>query len=173
MKAFLNILMLVSLMIFDLGFSQKKNFDEDAQTRNISQLLDDFNRLAARADYQNYFDCFAEEATFIGTDASEVWSKKEFMEWAKPFFEKGKTWNFTSLKRNIYFSPDGNFAWFDELLDTQMKICRGSGVLEKKDGKWKIRQYVLSMTIPNEVADEVVATKSPMENPLLLKLRKP
>ncbi len=95
------------------------------------------------------------------------------MEWAKPFFEKGKTWNFTSLKRNIYFSPDGNFAWFDELLDTQMKICRGSGVLEKKDGKWKIRQYVLSMTIPNEVADEVVATKSPMENPLLLKLRKP
>lgn len=173
MKAFLNILMLVSLMIFDLGFSQKKNFDEDAQKRNISQLLDDFNRLAARADYQNYFDCFAEEATFIGTDASEVWSKKEFMEWAKPFFEKGKTWNFTSLKRNIYFSPDENFAWFDELLDTQMKICRGSGVLEKKDGKWKIRQYVLSMTIPNEVADEVVATKSPMENPLLLKLRKP
>jgi hypothetical protein len=37
-------------------------------------------------------------------------------------------------------------AWFDELLNTQMKICRGSGVLVKIDGKWKIKHYVLSMT---------------------------
>jgi hypothetical protein len=36
-------------------------------------------------------------------------------------------------------------AWFDELLNTQMKICRGSGVLVKKIGQeWKIKQYVLS-----------------------------
>jgi hypothetical protein len=32
------------------------------------------------------------------------------------------------------------------LLNTQMKICRGSGVLVKIDGEWKIKHYVLSMT---------------------------
>jgi hypothetical protein len=29
-------------------------------------------------------------------------------------------------------------AWFDELLDTQMKICRGSGILVKENKQWKI-----------------------------------
>ena len=48
-------------------------------------------------------------------------------------------------------------AWFDELLDTHMKICRGSGVLvDQGNGQWKIKHYVLSMTVPNENVDEIV-----------------
>jgi hypothetical protein len=31
---------------------------------------------------------------------------------------------------------------------TQMKICRGSGVVEKINGIWKVKQYVLSVTVP-------------------------
>jgi hypothetical protein len=58
--------------------------------------------------------------------------------------------NFTVLERHIYFDQSKKIAWFDELLNTQMKICRGSGVLVKIDGKWKIKHYVLSMTIPNK-----------------------
>jgi hypothetical protein len=38
----------------------------------------------------------------------------------------GKAWNFTVLERHIYFDQSKK-AWFDELLNTQMKICRGSG----------------------------------------------
>ena len=56
-------------------------------------------------------------------------------------------------------------------LDTQMKICRGSGVLEKIGGKWKIRQYVLSMTVPNEVVNEVVKVKTPIEDSVLQTLK--
>jgi len=52
-----------------------------------------------------------------------------------------------------------------------MKICRGSGVLEKIGGKWKIKQYVLSATIPNEVIDEVTKIKSPIEDALIQKLK--
>ena len=142
------------------------------QKKNISKVLDDLNTFAATADYKNYSDLYAEESTFIGTDATEIWNKKEFMAWAKPFFDKGKAWNFTSLKRNITFSKDGTYAWFDEILDTQMKICRGSGVLEKIGGKWKIRQYVLSTTVPNEVIDEVVKIKTPIEDALISELKK-
>lgn len=150
---------------------RKRGFYENVQKKNINKLLDDFNTFAANADYKNYFDCFAEESTFIGTDATEVWNKKEFMEWARPFFDKGKAWNFKSLERNIYFSKDGNYAWFDEILDTQMKICRGSGVLEKISGKWKVKQYVLSVTVPNEVVDEVTKIKTPIEDALIQKLK--
>lgn len=94
------------------------------------------------------------------------------MFWAKPYFDKKKTWNFTSLKRNIYFDKNGKLAWFDELLDTQMKICRGSGVLEKINGIWKIKQYVLSMTVPNEIVNKVVTEKAPIEDVLIQNLKK-
>lgn len=171
MKRIISIFIL-SFLIFSIPVcAQKKGFYENVQKKNINKLLDDFNTFAANADYKNYFDCFAEESTFIGTDATEVWNKKEFMEWARPFFDKGKAWNFKSLERNIYFSKDGNYAWFDEILDTQMKICRGSGVLEKISGKWKVKQYVLSVTVPNEVVDEVTKIKMPIEDALIQKLK--
>ena len=137
----------------------------------INTMLDAFNTAAAKADFTAYFDYFADESTFIGTDATEVWDKKAFMIWAKPHFDKKRTWNFTALKRNIYFSKDGKLAWFDELLDTQMKICRGSGVVEKINGSWKVKQYVLSVTVPNEVVDKVVVEKTPIEDILIQKLK--
>ena len=172
MKKIISIV-LISFLIFSIPLSaQKKGFYENVQKKNVAKVLDDLNTFAASADYKNYFDCFAEESTFIGTDATEVWNKKEFMVWAKPFFDKGKAWNFTSLKRNIKFSKDGTYAWFDEILDTQMKICRGSGVLEKIGGKWKIRQYVLSTTVPNDVIDEVTKMKAPIEDGMILEFRK-
>lgn len=173
MKKLNFIAVLLLFFTFSVTLSaQNKGFYENVQKKNISKVLDDLNTFAATADYKNYFDLYAEESTFIGTDATEIWNKKEFMAWAKPFFDKGKAWNFTSLKRNITFSKDGTYAWFDEILDTQMKICRGSGVLEKIGGKWKIRQYVLSTTVPNEVIDEVVKIKTPIEDVLISELKK-
>ena len=149
--------------------SAQAKFEKDK--KDIATMLDAFNIAAAKADYKTYFDFFAEESTFIGTDATEVWSKKEFMVWAKPYFDKKRTWNFSSLKRNVYFSKDGKLAWFDELLNTQMKICRGSGVVEKINGQWKVKQYVLSMTIPNDVSDKVVVEKTAIEDVLIQKLK--
>lgn len=161
-----------TLILFLIGFTEvsaQSKFEKEKI--EIGTMLDGFNVSAAKADFNTYFNYFADESTFIGTDASEVWDKKAFMTWAKPYFDKKKTWNFTSLKRNIYFSKDGKLAWFDELLDTQMKICRGSGVLEKINGQWKVKQYVLSVTVPNEVVDKVVVEKAPIEDVLIQKLK--
>lgn len=171
MKKIISIFLL-SFLIFSIPVSaQKKGFYEGVQKKNVGLVLDNLNEYAAKADFKNYFALFADESTYIGTDATEVWDKKQFMDYAKPHFDKGQGWSFKSLKRNIYFSKDGNYAWFDEVLDTQMKICRGSGVLQKIGGKWKIKQYVLSATIPNEVIDEVTKVKSPIEDALIQKLK--
>lgn len=171
MKKIISIFLL-SFLIFSIPVSaQKKGFYEGVQKKNVGLVLDNLNEYAAKADFKNYFALFADESTYIGTDATEVWDKKQFMDYAKPHFDKGQGWSFKSLKRNIYFSKDGNYAWFDEVLDTQMKICRGSGVLQKIGGKWKIKQYVLSATIPNEVIDEVTKIKSPIEDALIQKLK--
>jgi hypothetical protein len=52
-----------------------------------------------------------------------------------------------------------NTVWFDELIATWMGTCRGSGVLEKRGDSWKIKQYVLSVAIPNEDIQAVIDTK--------------
>lgn len=159
-----------TVILFVLSFTSISAQKFEKEKTEIGTMLDDFNIAAAKSDFETYFNYFADESTFIGTDATEIWDKKAFMAWAKPYFDKQKTWDFTSIKRNIHFSKDGKLAWFDELLNTQMKICRGSGVVEKIDGKWKIRQYVLSMTIPNEVVDNVVDAKTVIEDALMEKI---
>jgi hypothetical protein len=109
--------------------------------------------------YDAYFGKMDSISVFIGTDATENWTKKEFETYSKPHFNKGKAWNFKMLKRNIYINNTGSFVWFDELLETQMGTCRGSGVLEKTNNFWKIKHYVLSVAIPNNDIQKVILVK--------------
>jgi hypothetical protein len=146
-----------------------------AQNKDKAQIdstLDNWHKAATDANFVNYFDALTDDSIFIGTDATENWTKPAFQAFAKPYFDKGKAWSFTSLERHIYFSTDKKMAWFDELLNTQMKICRGSGVLIFINGKWKIKHYVLSMTIPNDNVDEVVKIKAPIEDALISSFKK-
>ena len=137
------------------------------EAEEIGMVLEAFHKAAAGADFNLYFSFFAEDAVFIGTDATERWEKRDFMAWAKPYFDKGTTWNFTALQRHITIDNTGQIAWFDELLDTRMKICRGSGVLVRTNNTWKIKQYVLSMTIPNEKSDSIIKIKAPLEEEII------
>lgn len=148
-----------------------KKPDTANDAKQIAAMLDAFNEAAGKAQFEKYFAFYAEDGVFIGTDATEYWNKKDFMVWAKPFFDKGKAWNFKSLERHIYFDETGNLAWFDELLETQMKICRGSGVVVRKGNEWKVKQYVLSAAVPNSKMDSLVKMKGAIENSLILKLK--
>jgi ketosteroid isomerase-like protein len=140
---------------------------QSIEKEQINTTLDQFNEAAANADFNTYFNFYTDDAIFIGTDATENWDKKDFMIWAKPHFDKKKTWKFKSIGRHIFFNKNGDLAWFDELLNTQMKICRGSGVLIKQGNEWKVQQYVLSMTIPNSLSDTVIKLKAPVEDELI------
>lgn len=128
-------------------------------TMAIDALLNTWHKAAANADFDTYFERMSKASVFVGTDAAEHWNKQEFMAFSKPYFDAGKAWAFTPLERHIFFSESGETAWFDEILDTWMQLCRGSGVLVKEDGNWKIAHYVLSMTIPNERVEGAIALK--------------
>ncbi len=158
---------LLSILFFStLAQAQTK------ETATINTLLDNWHKAAAEAKFNEYFNVLSEESIYIGTDATENWNKTQFMAFAKPYFDKGKAWSFTALERHVYFDKSGKIAWFDELLNTQMKICRGSGILIKEGKTWKIKHYVLSMTIPNDNTNEVIKTKAPIEDALIDKLKK-
>jgi hypothetical protein len=152
--------------------SMAPGVDTTADKKHIIGMLDSLNMAAAKADFNAYFNFYSDDAIFTGTDATERWDKKSFMAYAKPYFDKGRAWSFKSIQRNIYIDKSGSLAWFDELLNTQMKICRGSGVLVKQANEWKLQQYVLSMTIPNNDVDTIIKIKSSFEDSIINTLEK-
>jgi len=125
----------------------------------VNSILIDWHRAASEADFDGYFGKMDSISIFIGTDASENWTKEKFKSFSKPYFDKGKAWDFKTLERNIYVNKSENFVWFDELLTTWMGTCRGSGVLERKNNTWKIKHYVLSVSIPNDDIRDIIAIK--------------
>jgi hypothetical protein len=126
----------------------------------IAKVLDDFHDAASKADQKRYFDHFDDNGVFLGTDATERWTKKEFLAYAKPFFDQGRGWTYFPRPgtRHIAVSQDGNTAWFDEALDNaKYGECRGTGVLLRTGSDWKIAQYSLSVPVPNDLLEKVVA----------------
>ncbi|MFV8338923.1 nuclear transport factor 2 family protein [Flavobacterium sp. LB3P21] len=162
---------LAVLIVLTLSGCKSMIENQIVSKSNINSVLDAWHKAAAEANYDAYFSLMADDATFIGTDATENWNKKDFQAYAKPHFDKGKAWSFTALERHIYFDETGKTAWFDELLNTQMKICRGSGVLVKIGKEWKIKHYVLSMTIPNDNSNEVIKVKASLEDAMIKTLK--
>lgn len=129
-----------------------------AETAATSAVLDAFHAAAAKADEEAYFALLAPNAVFLGTDATERWDKAAFRTFAHPYFANGTGWTYTPRNRHLGFSRDGRVAWFDEMLDNaNYGECRGSGVLEKGEGGWKIVQYNLSVPMPNDIAADLVA----------------
>lgn len=133
--------------------------DPSAEATEVEAVLDDWHNAAAEGDFDRYFNHFENDfSIFMGTDATERWTVAEFKPWAKPHFEDdGVAWTFTPTFRKIYFSDNAQTAWFDEELDTpNLGPSRGSGVLVKRDGTWKIAHYNLAIPIPNSIADDVI-----------------
>ncbi|MEE8368426.1 MAG: nuclear transport factor 2 family protein [Thermoanaerobaculia bacterium] len=123
----------------------------------LDGMLTDFHLAASNANGDRYFSLFAPNAVFLGTSPEERWSLEDFKAYARPFFDVGRGWTYVATSRHIEVAPSGEIAWFDEILDNaKYGTCRGSGVLVKTDGEWKIAQYNLALLVPNEVALDVV-----------------
>ena len=175
-KLSLLLLMIVTYSCNNPSAEKKSQETENAGSQTVSKeeinkVLEDWHAAAAQANFEEYFGLMSGDGIFIGTDATENWQNKEFREFAKPYFDKGKAWSFTTLERNIYASQNGETAWFDELLNTQMGICRGSGVLEKTQNALKIKHYMLSIAIPNENVDEITQIKKEFDSTLVSKIQ--
>lgn len=161
-------LSLITVLI--LFFSCKTDIKVDTQKTSdeikeeINTALDNWHKAAAEANFNNYFNLMTNDGVFIGTDATENWQIDAFKTFSKPYFDKGKAWSFKALERNIYVYDDKKIVWFDELLDTQMKLCRGSGIMKLENKQWKVAHYVLSIAIPNENVSEVVKLKTEFDS---------
>lgn len=146
MKYYLTLLLMISM-----ASAHSKNNEH-----LIDYTLDSFHQAAAQADAKNYLSLLTADAIFLGTDATERWTKTQFTEFVIPYFDEGKGWSYTSTERNITIFKNGTVAFFDEILSNEKYgRCRGSGVLINTEHGWKISQYNLALLIPNDIALEV------------------
>jgi len=128
------------------------------QADDVAAVLDDLHDAALRADEERYFAHFAPDGVFLGTDATQRWTVEKFRKYAHLHFEEGFGRTYKVRDRFVEFSRGGDVAWFNEMLgDTSYYELRGTGVLRLIDGVWKIAQYNLTFTVPNDAAKDVVA----------------
>ncbi|WP_419165999.1 nuclear transport factor 2 family protein [Candidatus Palauibacter sp.] len=136
--------------------AQSAAVEESRARADVSAVLDALHEAASEADFDGYFSLYAGEAVFLGTDATERWTREAFMDYTRARFETGTGWTYHMLERHVSIAPNGRTAWFDERLENaNLGETRGSGVLVLEDGRWKIAQYNLTIPIPNEMAREV------------------
>ena len=117
---------------------------------SLDQMIDNWHVSAAQANFEAYFSMTTNSFVFLGTAPGERWTKPEFMAFCKPYFDKGKAWDFKPSNRHWHFAADGQVAYFDEDLDTWMQSCRGSGICVLENGQWKMAYYNLTVLIENE-----------------------
>jgi len=124
----------------------------NVENEQINKVLDNLHKYASEANGEKYFQLFNDQAVFHGTDLNERWSIDEFKKYAQNRFNTGTGWTYKSLERNIFINSSNTTAWFDEILiNEKYGKFRGTGVLSKVDGKWKIDQYNLLFPIPNDL----------------------
>jgi hypothetical protein len=132
--------------------------DEMGAERAIDSVLNTLHQAASDGDGDVYFSLFAEDAIFMGTDATERWTVDDFKAFAEPYFSQGRGWTYAMTERHVYLADDGKTAWFDEMLwNDTYGTCRGTGVLVLTDGEWRFKQYNLSIPMPNELTPEFTA----------------
>jgi len=136
--------------------NQSSNISLETEKETVADVLDTLHWAASLAQKSEYFDVFSERAIYIGTDVSEVWTLEQFKQFVEPYFDRGQGWTYVPQQRNVYISRDGRVAWFDEVLwNEKYGTSRGTGVLEKESGRWKIVQYHLTFPIPNAIAKKI------------------
>ena len=131
-------------------------FSAQQDVKKLNELIQYWHKAASDAQFDSYFKCLTDDFIFLGTAPGERWTKKEFQAFSKPFFDRGKAWDFKASNRIWNFSKDGKTAWFDEDLATWMQGCRGSGVCIKIKGLWSISYYNLTVLIENEKIKEFI-----------------
>jgi ketosteroid isomerase-like protein len=147
-------LLLVALLLPLMSVAEDTAADQEA----VANVIDDFHDAAAHGDKERYLGHFTDDAVFLGTDEWERWPKHpDFEDYVNERFKDGSGWNYKSVERNIRFNDRADVAWVDEVVYSETSgRLRGTGVLTRQSGQWKLEHYAMSFLILNENWEEVI-----------------
>ena len=124
---------------------------------SVDMVLDEFHAAAAAADEERYAATMTDDVVFLGTAPGERWEGAVWRDFVHSFFSRGKGWAYEPSDRTVVIAEDGHVAWFDETVENRhFGACRGSGVLRRKGGEWRVAQYNLAIPVPDDLVPELV-----------------
>mgnify|MGYP000935722436 CR=1 FL=1 len=151
------------LLLFLLGSCTDKNVVDIQKEKNAVKLVLEKYALANENQDLNMIEeiwCPSDSIVSIGTESGEILqgfsSIKSAVE--KQFQAFSKTY-ISYSDQLINISKDGNTAWFSEIVNYNFILnekamsyegLRYTGVLVKKDGKWKLVQTHISVPVMPE-----------------------
>ena len=125
---------------------------------SVDMVLDEFHSAAAAADEERYAATMTDDVVFLGTAPGERWEGAVWRDFVHSFFSRGKGWAYEPSDRTVVIAEDGHVAWFDETVENRhFGACRGSGVLRRKGGEWRVAQYNLAIPVPDDLVPELIA----------------
>jgi len=157
-------------LVLALSFTASAN---EAEVNAIGKVLDDFHDAAAHGDKARYLGHMTDDGVFMGTDEWERWPKEpDFVDYVGSRFKDGSGWSYRSVERNVQLADSGEVAWFDEVVFSETNgRFRGTGVLLRQGGDWKIAHYAMSFLIFNENWQDVIElskkTSAMKESPVM------
>ena len=83
-----HVIVLLSLIIFFSCNQPEKGTEQEVSDikMKVDSLLTKWHKDAAETNFEDYFELMDSTTIFIGTDASEYWTKEQFADFCKPFF---------------------------------------------------------------------------------------
>ena len=124
----------------------------NVEKQKIGELVDGLHQSASQADLTAYLGAFTKNGVFMGTDDWERWTRPVTLDnYVKERFKGGVGWTYRSVERHINMAKSGDVAWFDEIIVSEKwGRFRGTGVVLKQQGSWKLSHYSMSVLVANE-----------------------
>ena len=126
--------------------------DDPAAT--AGRLLHDIHHAATVADAPRFFAAFAPEAMIFGSTARLTLARYRALR--EPYLARGQGLPSTLLEHRIHLSSSGELAWFEELVNVfDHDRLRGTGVMRRVDGDWKLVHYSAMILVPRQLAGDL------------------
>lgn len=124
----------------------------------IYRVLSDHLEAVATKNVPLLRSVFHQEAVFIGSDDTELWTKDTLIEKLQ---DSANGWDMRKCHSRDVNLIDADTATFFEVIEhVRYGIFRGSGLITKGGTRsWCIRHYTLSFSVPNSLADKPVFLK--------------
>lgn len=154
MKNYYALLIIASLFVFG---SCTQQVDIESEKVQVDNVLDQVIKVWETEDMQSLSDIFAHDSDMVifGTEAGErVVGWDSFQELMQNQFDTTDSSKISVSNRVVKFNNTGNAAWFSEVIDwhlvsdgqdVNLNGLRGTGVLEKRNGKWVVVQLHYSI----------------------------
>ncbi len=128
----------------------------DGPAGSARRLLRDVHVAKGEGDGSRYYGLFVPEAIVLGTARSERFSLAGLQAILGPYYAQGRRPTSIPIEQQVYLSPDGGWAWFEELIERKyLGLMRGTGVLRKVDNTWKFVHYNLIILVPRELSEDL------------------